>query len=79
MDTAKKVMIIGHKNPDTDSICSAIGLAEIKNKIGDGNVYVPMRAGNISSETQFVLDHFSVKAPELLEDIGTQVKNMESA
>jgi len=77
MDTAKKVMIIGHKNPDTDSICSAIGLAEIKNKIGDGNVYVPMRAGNISSETQFVLDHFSVKAPELLEDIGTQVKNME--
>ncbi|MCI2062122.1 MAG: putative manganese-dependent inorganic diphosphatase [Eubacteriaceae bacterium] len=77
MDTAKKVMIIGHKNPDTDSICSAIGLAEIKNKLGDGNTYVPMRAGNISSETQFVLDHFGIKAPELLEDIGTQVKNME--
>lgn len=77
METDKKVMIIGHKNPDTDSICSAIGLAEIKNALKDGNTYIPMRAGNISSETKFVLEHFGVKAPELIEDIGPQVRNME--
>ena len=51
------ILIIGHKNPDTDSICSAIAYANLKNQI-DSNQYIPKRAGNINSETAFVLDYF---------------------
>ncbi|MEE3362608.1 MAG: DRTGG domain-containing protein, partial [Anaerovoracaceae bacterium] len=77
MDIENRVMIVGHKNPDTDSICSAIGLAEIKNRLDSENTYIPMRAGSISAETQFVLDHFGVEPPEFLEDISPEVRNME--
>lgn len=71
-----KVIIIGHKNPDTDSICSALAYAVLKNKIGDAN-YEARRAGKISDETKYVLDYFGVKAPKLLEDIRPQVKDIE--
>ena len=77
MDIENRVMIVGHKTPDTDSICSAIGLAEIKNRLDSENTYIPMRAGSISAETQFVLDHFGVEPPEFLEDISPEVRNME--
>ena len=53
----KKVYVIGHKNPDTDSICSAIAYANLKNKI-TGEKYVPKRAGEINGETAYVLEHF---------------------
>ena len=72
--------VIGHKNPDTDSICSAIALADIKNRKKQANsdiVYVPRRAGHISSETRFVLEKFGVEAPEYITDVGTQVKDMD--
>ena len=53
----KKVLVIGHKNPDTDSICSAIAYADVKNRTAEGS-FVPMRAGQINEETEFVLNYF---------------------
>ena len=72
----RPVYIIGHKNPDTDSIASAIAYANLKNLKGDSN-YLAMRCGNISNETQYVLDRFNVKAPHFIGDVRTQVKDME--
>lgn len=57
-----KVYVIGHKNPDTDSICSAIAYADIKNRTTKGT-YVAKRAGQINEETEFVLKYFHVPAP----------------
>ena len=51
----KKVWVVGHKNPDTDSICAAISYAYLKNQLGERE-YVPKRAGAISEETRYVLD-----------------------
>lgn len=63
-------------NPDTDSICSAIAYAELKSKI-TGQSYKPRRAGQVSPETRFVLDHFGVQAPKYVGDVRTQVKDTE--
>ena len=71
-----KVYVIGHKNPDTDSICSAIAYADIKNRTTKGT-YVAKRAGQINEETEFVLKYFHVPAPGYLPDVGTQVKDMD--
>lgn len=59
------LMVIGHKNPDTDSICSAIAYAHYKNEVL-GIPAVPYRAGNINPQTRFVLDYFKVQEPQLL-------------
>ena len=72
----RKTMVIGHKNPDTDSICSAICYANLKHEL-TGNEYVPVRAGHINRETQFVLDYFKVPEPELVEDVRAQVRDIE--
>lgn len=79
----EKVWVVGHKNPDTDSICAAITYANLKNVLEERNhsdaertVYLPMRAGNISAETNFVLDYFNVKAPDLITDVGTQIRDI---
>ena len=71
-----KIYVIGHKNPDTDSICSAIAYTYLKNKIDDKE-YVAKRAGQINEETQFVLNYFGVEVPGYVNDIGTQVKDIE--
>ena len=76
----RTVCVVGHKNPDTDSICSAIAYAYLKNQLGEKNGdlnYVPCRAGTVSAETQFVLDRFHFRQPRYLENIGTRVKDME--
>lgn len=70
------VYVIGHKNPDTDSIVSAIAYADIKNRTAEGR-YIAARAGQINEETEFVLKRFSTEAPIYLSDVGTQVKDME--
>lgn len=70
------VIIVGHKNPDTDSICSAITYAHLKSQISPLN-HIPMRAGEINSETRFVLKRFGVEVPHLIEFVGTQVKDIE--
>lgn len=71
-----KIYVIGHKNPDTDSICSAIAYTYLKNKIDDKE-YVAKRAGQINEETQFVLNYFGVEVPGYVNDIRTQVKDIE--
>ena len=77
MAKQRKIYIIGHKNPDTDSICSAIAYADLKNRLNKGNKYAAKRAGQINEETEYVLKRFGVEAPGYLSDVGTQVKDME--
>lgn len=69
------VYISGHKNPDTDSIISAICYADLKNRQGDINA-IPIRLGNLSPETKFVLDYFKAEAPVLKESMILQVKDL---
>lgn len=71
-----KTIVIGHKNPDTDSICSAICYANLKRQLTGGD-YEPRRAGHVNEETQFVLNYFGVEAPELVEHVKTQVRDIE--
>ena len=75
-EKAKKTIVIGHKNPDTDSICSAIGYANFKT-LQTGGEYVPCRAGELNPETTFVLDYFKVAVPKLIKSVKTQVKDIE--
>jgi len=74
---AKKIVrVVGHKNPDTDSICAAIAYANLKSHTDDTMEYIPMRAGSVSAETAFVLDYFKADTPALLKDVGTQIKDI---
>ncbi|MDO4678800.1 MAG: putative manganese-dependent inorganic diphosphatase [Eubacteriales bacterium] len=78
MKNQEKIYVLGHKNPDTDSICSAIAYADIKNRTGQGNTrYIPKRAGQLNEETEYVLNRFGVRPPGYLSNIGTQVKDMD--
>jgi len=72
----RKTIVIGHKNPDTDSICSAICYANLKQAI-TGKEYVAGRAGHLNEETQYVLSYFDVEAPQLIENVKTQVQDIE--
>lgn len=76
MKKDNRIYIIGHKNPDTDSICSAIAYADIKNRTEQGT-FMPRRAGQINEETEYVLKKFNVRAPGYLPDVGTQVKEID--
>ena len=73
----RTVCVVGHKNPDTDSICSAIAYAYLKSRTDDSCSYVAARAGQVSAETQYVLDYFKMEQPLFLDNIGTRVKDME--
>ena len=77
MRNQEKIFVIGHKNPDTDSICSAIAYADIKNRTTQDKKYIPKRAGQINEETEYVLNRFGVQPPGYLSNIGTQVKDMD--
>ena len=77
MKSNSRVYVIGHKNPDTDSICSAIAYADIKNRTDKTKTYVARRAGQINEETEYVLKRFGVRAPGYLPNAGTQVKEIE--
>ena len=72
----KTVLVVGHRNPDTDSICSAIAYAYLKNKINPALHYEPRRAGALSSETKFVLSYFGFAAPDLCGDVSPQVEDL---
>lgn len=76
LDENKKVWVVGHKNPDTDSICSAIAYANLKNKTSEGK-FEPKRAGELNEETKYVLKTFGAKTPGLITDVGAQVKDIE--
>ncbi len=78
MDTRKRtVWVAGHKNPDTDSICSAIAYAYLKNQINPKYNYEPVRAGHRNEETHYVLSYFNVPIPRYVTDVQTQVKDIE--
>ena len=77
MKKQEKIFVIGHKNPDTDSICSAIAYCDIKNRTTQDSKYIAKRAGQINEETEFVLNRFGVQPPGYLSNIGTQVKDMD--
>lgn len=70
----KKIYIIGHKNPDTDSIVSAIAYAELKKKLGFDN-YIPARAGKVNIQTAYILEKFGVEEPEFLSDLVPRVRD----
>ena len=70
------VYVIGHKNPDTDSICSAVAYAELKNLLHGGG-YCAARAGQINQETQYVLNFFQAQAPIYVPDVMTDVSDIE--
>ncbi|HID20720.1 MAG TPA: putative manganese-dependent inorganic diphosphatase [Methanophagales archaeon] len=77
MDNQKQVFVIGHKNPDSDSVCSAIGYAYFKNVLDKRYLYVPARAGSLNSETKFVLDRFKIESPMEIESLAATVSDME--
>ena len=71
-----KIYVVGHKNPDTDSICSAIAYAALKKEL-TGKDYVARRAGRLNEETQYVLEYFGVEVPKLLSDLRVQVRDVD--
>lgn len=75
-EKARKTIVIGHRNPDTDSICSAICYANLKAKL-TGREHIPGRAGHVNEETQYVLNYFGVEEPMLVENVKTQVRDIE--
>lgn len=76
MESSSPVYIVGHKNPDTDSVCAAISYAYLKNQLNDGKKYIPMRAGSLNKETKFVLSHFDIPIPEYITHVEPQVKDV---
>ncbi|GKX30363.1 manganese-dependent inorganic pyrophosphatase [Vallitalea longa] len=70
-----KIYIFGHKNPDTDSICSTIAYYNLKKQLGYNN-YIPARLGKINKETRFALDYFKVEEPILLKGLNPQVSDL---
>lgn len=70
------VYITGHKNPDTDSIMSAIAYADLKNRLGEVKA-IPIRLGKLNPESRFVLDYFGVKPPKIKESMQLQVKDLD--
>lgn len=72
----KPIYVVGHKNPDSDSVCSAICYARLKSLI-TGDVYIPKRAGHINEETHYVLDRWGVEAPEYIKDVRPQVSDVD--
>ena len=70
------IYVTGHKNPDSDSICSAYAYAEFKNKTGNLPA-IPVRLGNVNRETQYILDYFGVEAPQLLKTVKLKVEDLE--
>ena len=69
-----RVYVVGHQKPDTDSICSAIGLSYLNNMLKIKSI--PCRLGKINPETRYVLDYFNVNEPMLLEDVKVQIKDI---
>ena len=72
----REIWVVGHKNPDTDSICSAISYAYLKGKTEEGS-FIPKRAGELNQETEYVLSAFGVEKPGFISDVNTQVVDID--
>ena len=73
----EKVFVVGHKNPDTDSICSAICYAYLKSELNRDVEYIAVRAGHLNEESQYVMERFGVHPPVYIKDVRTQVRDIE--
>ena len=74
---SSNVYIVGHKNPDTDSISAAIAYAYLKNALSEDEVFIAKKAGDINSETRYVLERFGIEEPETIDDVGAQLMDTE--
>lgn len=72
----KPVYVIGHRNPDTDSVCSAVCYARLKALI-TGKKYIAKRAGHLNEETQYIFSRFKINPPEYIKDVRPQVKDVD--
>jgi len=73
----ERVAVFGHRNPDTDSVCSAIAYARLKNAVDPSRQYTAYRAGKLSDETSFALRTFGIPAPELIENVKTRLRDID--
>ena len=76
-ENLRAIKVIGHRNPDTDSICSAIAYSRLKNILDPDRPCKPCRAGLLNRETEFVLDYFHVPAPQLYTDVSPQIRDVD--
>ncbi|MGE5855917.1 MAG: hypothetical protein ACM34C_05065 [Syntrophaceae bacterium] len=77
MERKKRILVFGHRNPDTDSIVSAVAYAELKQALGVSNCFAA-RCGNVNLQTEYVLERFGVPAPEFVGELIPKVKNFMS-
>ena len=77
MINTHSIKVIGHRNPDTDSICAAIAYSRLKNQIDPDNSYKPCRAGSLNRETEFVLRHFKVPEPQPYASVSPQIRDID--
>ena len=70
----EEILVFGHKNPDTDSICSSIAMSNLRKQQGFNAI--PCRLGEINKETKFVLDKLGVKSPKLLKTVSAQITDL---
>ncbi len=70
------ILVFGHRNPDNDSICSAVAYAHLKNLTDDANVYVPARLGPVPRETAWVFERFGLELPEQVPHVHTRVRDV---
>ena len=76
-EASRSIKVIGHRNPDTDSICAAISYSRLKNRIDPEHSYEPCRAGSLNRETEFVLKHFQSPVPQLYADVSPQIRDID--
>ncbi|WIF94777.1 putative manganese-dependent inorganic diphosphatase [Caminicella sporogenes] len=69
------IFVFGHRNPDTDSVASAIALSYLKNKLGYNTI--PCVLGDLNKETEYILDKFEIEKPKLLDNVKTQIKDLD--
>lgn len=73
----KRVLVVGHKNPDSDSVCSAIGYAYFKNLIDKTKLYIPCMAGAINKEIKYILERFDIETPMVIDSVVATVNDMD--
>ncbi len=71
----KATFVFGHKNPDTDAVCSAIAYANLRTQLGENAI--PRILGDLNAETEFVLNHFNIKKPKYLNDVRLQIRDLD--
>ncbi|ACA58906.1 putative manganese-dependent inorganic diphosphatase [Candidatus Desulforudis audaxviator] len=73
----KRVLVVGHRSPDSDSVCAAIGYAYFKNILDDTQVYVPCAAGSLNPETEYILERFGLEPPVQVASVAATVADMD--